>query len=297
MSLNKSKMEKTRPTIGLVLSGGAARGLAHLGVISVLVEHKIPVDFMVTASYGSIVGAYWSYGYSISEMLSMAKKFRLVTLLDLRKPLLHILSSDKTFSIFKKDLGDTQIEDLKIPLSILAIDFEDGSLISFEKGSLADALCASSAAPGLFTPYSYNNKLYIDGGLFRNAFSEKARKMGADVIIMSDVDIISIYSKNRFIKKVYDKLWVRVLNKREKKGTDIDRITLRNILYKTICIAQDYQNTQNGVSDFTPEFTIKPLKREIKLLRFKKVDEGFELGREAALKIIGEIKKRIFFDE
>jgi NTE family protein len=285
-------MEKTRPTVGLVLSGGAARGLAHLGVVSALSENGITFDFIVAASYGSIVGAYWAYGYSISEMVSMAEKFRLVKLMDLKKPWLHILSADKTLTAFKKDLGDTQIEDLRIPLSIIAIDFEDGTLTSFEKGSLADAMCASSAAPGLFTPYRYNNRFYIDGGLFKSDLTDKARKMGADIVILSDVDVIGIYSKNRLLKKIYDKLWLRVLKKRRKKGTGINRITLRSIIFRTICIAQDYQREQRGAAGTDPDFTIKPLKREIKLLKFRKVEEGFELGRAAALELVDEIKKQ-----
>ncbi len=287
----KSEKEKSRPKVGLVLSGGAARGLAHLGVISVLTEYKIPVDFIVAASYGSIVGGYWSYGYSISEILEIAKKFRLLNVMDFKKPWRQILSTDKTLTAFRRDLGDAQIEDLKVPLSILAIDFEDGSLFAFEKGSLAKAMCASSAAPGLYTPYRHNNRLYIDGGLFNTALPGRARKMGADIIILSDVDIISIYAKNRFIQKVYKKLWLRVLKKRKKNGTEINKFTLKNIIFKTICIAQDYKNNRIGFPESNPDFIIKPIKREIKLLRFRKVEEGFELGRVAALEVIDEIKK------
>ena len=294
-SKGKIKKEKSRPKVGLVLSGGAARGLAHLGVISVLSEHKIPVDFIVAASYGSIVGGYWAYGYPIDEMLEMAKKFRLIKLMDIKKPWLRILNTDKTFMSFRKDLGDAKIEDLKTPLSILATDFEDGSLFAFEKGSLAAAMCASSAAPGLFTPYMHNNHLYIDGGLFKTALTGKAREMGADLIILSDVDIISIYSEYRFIQKVYKKLWLRVSKKRAKKGTEINKITLKNIIFKTICIAQDYHNNRISFPESDPDIIIKPIKREIKLLRFRKAEEGFQLGRAAALEAIDEIKKSTSF--
>lgn len=291
----KSEKDKSRPIIGLVLSGGAARGLAHLGVISVLTEYKIHVDFIVAASYGSIVGGYWSYGYTVSEILKIAKKFRLLNVMDFKKPWRQILSTDKTLTAFRKDLGDAQIEDLKVPLSILAIDFEDGSLFAFEKGPLAAAMCASSAAPGLFTPYKHNNHLYIDGGLFKMALPGRAREMGADIIIMSDVDIIGIYSENRFIQKVYKKLWLRTLKKRKKNGTKINKITLKNIIFKTICIAQDYQNNMISFPESSPDFIIEPIKREIKVLRFRKVEEGFKLGRIAALEVIDEIKKSTSF--
>ena len=86
-------------------------------------------------------------------------------------------------------------------------------------------------------------------------------------------------------------MWLRVLKKRKKNGTEIDKITLKNIIFKTICIAQDYKNDRISFPESSPDFIIKPIKREIKLLRFRKAKEGFELGRAAALEVIDEIKK------
>jgi predicted acylesterase/phospholipase RssA len=127
------------------------------------------------------------------------------------------------------------------------------------------------------------------------ALSGRAREMGADIIILSDVDIIDIYSEYRFIQKVYKKLWARVLKKRKKNGTEINKITFKNIIFKTICIVQDYQNNIISFPESSPDITIKPIKREIKLLRFRNAEEGFNLGRAATLELIEKIQKSTSF--
>lgn len=197
----KNESLKESPRVGLVLSGGAARGLAHLGVISVLEEYKIPVDYIVAASFGSIVGGYYAYGYSIPELLKMTKKFRISRVMDLKKPWLQILNREKIESIFTKDLGAVKIEDLKIPLFILTIDINNGELFVFERGLLSTAICASSSFPGLLTPYRYDDHLLIDGGILNRFLGDIAIQRGADIIISSDVCIFSLLNRSKSARK------------------------------------------------------------------------------------------------
>jgi NTE family protein len=151
--LSRKNRQKIGPDVVLVLSGGAARGLAHVGVISVLEEYKIPIDLIVGSSFGSIVAGYYGYGYSIEQMLGFARKFTLWSLRDLRFPLRSFFNGDKEEDIFKRDIGDVKIENLKIPVVILAADLKKKEAVIFESGRLSIAMRASSAFPGLFDPF------------------------------------------------------------------------------------------------------------------------------------------------
>ena len=123
--MNSTGIKEGASRVALVLSGGSARGIAHVGILSVLEEHHIPISLILAASYGSIVGAYYSYGYSPDELLRMMKEFKLKRVFEYRKPWKGILSAEKTLSLFEKDLPGAKVESLNIPLSILATGTPD----------------------------------------------------------------------------------------------------------------------------------------------------------------------------
>jgi NTE family protein len=274
-----------KPRVALTLSGGAARGLAHVGVLSVLKEYNIPIDLVVGASFGSIVAGYYGYGYSIEQMLEFARKFKLWSLRDFNLPWRSFLNGDKEESVFKKDLGNTKIEDLKLPVVILAADLKEKKEIIFDHGSLSIAMRASSAFPGLFDPCSIGEMLLIDGGIMDDVPVKIARKRGAQIVISSDVSILSRIYK----RKVANILFQILLKRISKRGPFVPKATLLSIIRNTLSIIAKYHA---GVTE-GPDFLIEPLKGEIKALHFRKVEEGYHLGRTAALGIIEEIVLRV----
>jgi len=162
--------------VGLVLSGGAARGLSHVGVLSVLDDYSVPIDLIVGASYGSIVAAYYAYGYTIEQMLEHAGGFRLWSISDFRPPWTSIFSGEKEERIFEQDLGDAEIEDLRIPLIMLAADLEREEPFLFEKGKLSTAMRASAAFPVLFDPLRLGDRTLVDGGIVDSISVQTARE-------------------------------------------------------------------------------------------------------------------------
>jgi len=143
------------PRVALVLSGGSARGFAHIGVISVLEEYHIPIDLIVGVSMGSIVGGYYAYGYTPREILDKSRKFKLSSIINITPGGKGILNGDKELALLKMDLDDARIENLEIPLVIVATDLTDKKVLLFDRGPLALAMRASSAIPGIFPPVYY----------------------------------------------------------------------------------------------------------------------------------------------
>jgi len=278
--------KKQSPKTALVLSGGSARGLAHLGVISVLEEKRIPVDFILAASYGSIVGAYYADGFTVPEMFAMARAFRLRYVLNFSKPWNGILSNGKVESILQRDLKDRRIEDLEIPLSIQVADIRNGSMDLLEKGPLTTAILGSCAFPGLLRPVEYEGRLLIDGGILNKRMVGAARSKGADIVIYSDVCVFSLMNRKK--KEFALRIAQRIFRIKEGKESHSIPYAARRALQ--IISTKDERNPYGAKP---PDFLIEPLSREIRPLRYSKVDEGFHLGREAALKIAGPLQAAV----
>jgi predicted acylesterase/phospholipase RssA len=290
---NATGRRTIKPRVGLVLSGGSARGMAHLGVISVLEEYGIPINTIVAASFGSIVGAYYALGYDVPTLIQMMKQFRLRSVLDLKKPFLRIMSREKIEAIFKKDFGDKRLEELKIPLYILAGDITENRPILFERGRLIDAVQASISCPGLFEPYEINGHSFIDGGILNRLLVQLAKEKEVDVTIFSDVRMFNLLNRNEFAKKFYMALMRHVEKKRWELEKKLKRKNLRYIIFKALCLIQDSEEQLRRASHFSADFTIVPNLMDIKPLAFSKVEEAFRLGREAALRSIEKIAEKV----
>lgn len=290
---NAAGMRTIKPRVGLVLSGGSARGMAHLGVISVLEEYGIPIDTIVAASFGSIVGAYYALGYDVPTLIQMMKQFRLRSVLDLKKPFLRIMSREKIEAILKKDFGDIRLEELKVPLYILAGDITENRPALFERGKLIDAVQASISCPGLFEPYEINGHSFIDGGILNRMLVQLAKEKKVDVTIFSDVRLFNPLNRNEFAKKVYMALMRHVEKKRWELEKKLKRKNLRYIIFKALCLIQDSEEQLRMAKLISPDFAIIPDLMNIKPLAFSKVEEAFRLGREATLRLIDRIAEKV----
>lgn len=195
--------------VGLVLGGGGARGAAHVGVLKILKQEKVPIDMVVGTSMGAIVGGFYCAEMpltKIEHLFSSCSLMKSYMTLPFRArmavtPIMTIprvayhpydgLSWGIKFRGFiNRQLPDNErnIEDLKIPFAAMAVDLIEGKLHALTKGNLSRALQASSAVPGLRKPVQIGDRLFVDGGVLENVPSDAARDMGADVIIAVNVD-------------------------------------------------------------------------------------------------------------
>ena len=175
-----SKVPASRPSIGLALGGGFARGLAHIGVLRVLEDNHIPIDFVAGTSVGSVIGAAFASGVSAREMQEIAGLVRVRDFARFTLSLLGLCSNDRMQMFLEKLLKVKTFEELKIPLAVSATDFVSGEGVVFRSGSLVDAVRASCAYPGMFLPVNLGGRLYVDGMLGYAVPAVPLREMGAE---------------------------------------------------------------------------------------------------------------------
>jgi len=180
---------KKVPKLGLALGGGAARGFAHIGVIQVLEENGIKPDMVVGTSAGSVVAAFYASGKTGGQLQWLADSMDESQLTDWTVPFMSrgMLRGDALGRYINSQLNGAKIEDLKMPLGIVATDLQTGDGIMFRRGDIATAVRASSAVPSVFEPVRIGNKDYVDGGLVSPVPVRYARQMGADIVIAVDI--------------------------------------------------------------------------------------------------------------
>ncbi len=173
--------------IALVLGAGASKGFAHVGVLKVLENNKIPIHMIVGTSAGSFVGSFYAYGFNAYQLQKIALQINKTDIVDLVFPDNGFIQGLKLESYVNKMLNNTPIERLKIPFYAVATDIQKGEEVVFGKGNTGMAVRASCSIPGIFTPVRIGNKVYVDGGVVSPVAVNAARKYGADVVIAVDV--------------------------------------------------------------------------------------------------------------
>jgi NTE family protein len=175
-----------RPRIGLALGGGAARGLAHIGVLKVLEQADIPIDIIAGTSMGAFIGAMYAAGVPIDHMEKAALEIdwrSMARLLDPVLPTSGLTDSRKLVSFIAELLPARDFEDLNRPLAITATDINTGEAIIIKQGDLLEGLRAGLAFPGIFSPVRFGQRFLVDGGLCKPIPIDVARHLGADKVI------------------------------------------------------------------------------------------------------------------
>jgi NTE family protein len=172
-----------KPKIGIALGGGFARGLAHVGVLKVLEEEGIPIDFIAGTSVGSIIGAAYCSGMSTCELEEVARMVRFKDFARWTISRYGFASNDRMTGFLRKLLKCRTFEELRIPLAVAATDFVSGEGMVFRTGDLIDPVRASCAYPGMFLPVQFGGRQYVDGMLSYPVPAQPLRKMGADRVI------------------------------------------------------------------------------------------------------------------
>lgn len=173
------------PTVGLALSGGTAKSVAHVGVIKALAEADIPVDYIAGTSGGSIVGSFYASGMPIATLESVATTMSWRKLITIRLTKLGFISSARIEDFVKETIGDVSFDELEIPCAVIATNLISGAKRVFSSGPVALAVRASCSIPQIYLPVEIEGEYYVDGGLAEYLPVETLRGMGCDFIIAS----------------------------------------------------------------------------------------------------------------
>lgn len=192
---------ENEPKIGLALSSGAARGFAHVGVLKVLEKENISIDYIAGSSMGALVGALYSAGIPLKIMEGLIVSLDRRHWLDWHLSKLGVISGKKIEEIIKLLTRDQKLEDLEIPLAVVATDLQTGELVVFDRGDLTPAVRASISVPGIFPPVNYEGKILVDGGVLCRVPVEEVRNLGADIVIAVDV---GLYIEETAINNIFD---------------------------------------------------------------------------------------------
>ena len=180
---------KKTPRLGLALGGGAARGFAHIGVLQVLEEEGIKPSLVVGTSAGSVVASFYASGKTGQQLQWLADTMDETQFTDWANPFSGrgILRGEALGKYINSQLNGMKIEDMKMPLGIVATDLRTGEGILFRRGDVTTAVRASSAVPSVFEPVQIAGKDYVDGGLVSPVPVRFARQMGADLVLAVDI--------------------------------------------------------------------------------------------------------------
>jgi NTE family protein len=178
------------PRVGLALGGGAARGFAHIGVIQVLEENGIKVDYVTGTSAGSLVAALYASGRNGSALAAMADQMDESAFADWAFPGRGLIRGEALARYVRENTGGRTIEQMVLPLGIVATDLDTGQAILFQRGDAGTAVRASSSVPAVFTPVKIGTREYVDGGLVSPVPVRFAKQMGAELVIAVDISAI-----------------------------------------------------------------------------------------------------------
>ncbi len=174
---------RPRPKLGLALGGGFARGILHIGVLKVLEEARIPVDFVAGTSVGALVGSFYCAGMSTREMEEVARIARFNDFARWTLSRYGFCSTDRINRFCERVMKIKSFEELKIPFAVIATEIRTGEAVVFTRGSLVDAIRASCAYPGMFPPVEIDGRSYVDGMLAYSVPTTPLRHMGAERVL------------------------------------------------------------------------------------------------------------------
>jgi NTE family protein len=185
------KIKKT----GLALGGGAVLGAAHVGVLEAIEDLDIEINYIAGTSIGALVAAFYAFGMNLKEIKKIASDLKWIDITEMSLSRYGLLSNEKLGQLFIDSIGDKNFEDSEIPLAMVATDVASGRKVILDKGSVANAVMASTCIPGIFIPVEINQKLLVDGGIVENVPIATTREMGAEFVIGVDLNAKNSYSK------------------------------------------------------------------------------------------------------
>ena len=270
--------------IGLVLGGGGARGLAHIGVLKVLEREQIPISYIAGTSMGGLIGALYAAGISLDAIEAEIKKLsptsQVIKLVDLKLAGVGLqLKGTRIYNYLATFLGeDCTFNDLNIPVGMVAVDTITGREVILREGRVVDAIRATISVPGIFSAVQTENLLLVDGGILNNVPVDVVRGMGANRVIA--VDVLPFFGLNKpgepvLVEKLELHKWPRTVS---------ELLHVQMIMVSAI--------TQARLSQWPPEVLVRPdLPTDTTLFSgFNRVKELVAAGVMAAESALPEIR-------
>jgi NTE family protein len=251
------------PKIGLALGSGGARGFAHLGVLKVLEEEGIPISYIAGSSIGALVAALYASGLGLDRLYKLAKSFRRNDFIDLTIPKMGLISGKRITEFIRLLTKGKQIQELEIPIAIVATDLQTGKKVVFRQGDVARAVRASISIPGIFVPAEIDGRLLVDGGVVDRVPVSVVREMGADMVIAIDV---SPLNRNGEITSIFD------------------------VILQSLDILQDEIVSHRRLSS---DVMIRPRLEQYSSRAFTDVEEIIAAGEQEARKDLAKIRRAI----
>lgn len=194
-----------RKKIGLVLGAGGIKGLAHIGVLQVLLRENIPIDLIAGSSMGALIAAAYAAGTDVEFMEKFAGSVNQSLIMDMNLPRIGLLKGDRALELIRLLTHQKSFAELNIPLAVVATDINKGEPVIFREGNVAQAVRASISIPGIFNPVRIKGRLLVDGAVTERLPVYVLKDMGADYIIGVDVKAYSDGIENTAkIRSIYD---------------------------------------------------------------------------------------------
>lgn len=264
--------------VGLALGSGAARGIAHIGVIKALREANIPIDLIAGTSMGALVGACYAADAQISVLEEIALRSNLrkmARLLDPKFAFFHtgILHGSRVEGLLKPIIGELDFKQCVIPFSAVATDIITGSAVILNEGSLIKAVRASISIPVIFVPVNYNGRYLVDGGTINPVPADVVKSMGATFTIA--VNVLTNPKKRKYPGTTGDR--------KSNKAPSIFNTLIRSLYI------MEYEIVRASI--LKADIIIEPDVSRIEAYEFHRGQEAIEEGYKAAIAVMPEIKK------
>jgi NTE family protein len=292
----------------LVLSGGGARGIAHIGVIEELEKHGFEISSVSGTSMGAVVGGVFALGKmeAYKKWLYTLDKIKLFSLVDFTFSTQGLVKGDKLLNTIRTFISDANIEDLSIPYAAIAADIINKKEVVFTKGSIFEAIRASMAIPTVFTPVKTETGLLIDGGIINNIPISHVKRTPNDILIAVDVNanipvdkpivtpVETVATQSSYQKKLkdfYNQLHILHPADSEEKISSEEKLGYFNLINRTLSF-MTYHITQMTLERYSPDILVNVSRHSCGTFDFYKAEEMIEIGRHAAVKSLAGYKER-----
>jgi predicted acylesterase/phospholipase RssA len=271
----------SKRAVGLALGGGAAKGIAHVGVIRALEEAGIPIDMIGGASMGSIIGAKYAMGRDYQTLLSLCKKIfiEINPFNEYTLPIISLLKSKKLRDMGKVAYGDTQIEDLWINFFCVSTNLTTSELVINRRGPVWRAVRTSSAVPGMIKPVLHNRELFVDGGVINNLPGDIIRQECGVLIVVDVNPKLDLSVKLLEIPSPWKVLWSKIVP--FTKSIQVPNIL--DILLSAV-LTGSYM-TATSVKQVA-DMSLTPPVNEVGFLDFKNMEKTAEIGYRYTMEVL-----------
>lgn len=289
--------------VSLVLSGGGARGIAHIGVIEELEKLDFEIVSITGTSMGALVGGIYALGKldEFKKWLYNLDKLEVFKLLDFTFSSQGLVKGDRVINELKKFTKDKKIEDLKIVYAAVAVDILNKKEVILKKGSIYEAMRASIAIPTVFTPVNMGNTLLVDGGVLNNIPINHAKRFSDDLLIVVNVNADIPFTKPTLLKnevKTNQSTYRKKINDFKNQLQKIipavknENLGYFDLINKTISIMTN-QISEITIEKYPPDILIKVSKESCGTFDFYKAEDMVEVGRISAQKALEAHKNKM----